>query len=342
MGVEEGTVPSVAQPPPSAPQEGTVARDLMDESDVFAWAGRIAMLSIGSLVVMIEAARECDKRPDFGTRDKCTSYEAWAVACSTISLALTLFLLVAWKLGMLRSPTFPVPHGELVTAVFFLCLWAAGAGTITTKEPFANEVGNGYLGTWLCFFISAGLAVQKTPQLQSAVSSMASAGTDLAMICCASAVLVLQSSVDCSESDNIVYDNKCSGKLAYALSVGVVSLVAALCGIFFRAHMPPVPFAVFLCLWWSAAWFVVTFFGPYEAIGNGYFSTSIAFIYSVKIVFTIFDLVKFIEKADLYGSSSASENAPRQPRANEASSLVPPPPSETPPVVAFGGGQTEC
>jgi hypothetical protein len=107
----------------------------------------------------------------------------------------------------------------------------------------------------------------------------------LAITAIASVGLLIQSSHDCSRSLDCT--NAFDGKLAYSVSVSVVSLLVCIVwfvGTKYRMYdFQPfmVPCTMFLSIWWLIAAWVLTFDAPYTFTGNGYFSTWAATVSSV-------------------------------------------------------------
>jgi hypothetical protein len=104
------------------------------------------------------------------------------------------------------------------------------------------------------------------------------------VITVASLALVVQASSDCDDINKRGGDcgSVASGHIAYAIAVGVVSLLMTLGWIYGLQNYPrlQVPFALFLSLWWSLAAGLLTFDEPYTYVGNAYFATWIAAIFS--------------------------------------------------------------
>lgn len=75
---------------------------------------------------------------------------------------------------------------------------------------------------------------------------------------------------------------KCDGTAALSLAVGGVSILLGMILRFFRQHMAPhqSKVAIVLVIIWGVTTAVVTFAGPFRAVGNGYFGCYAALIFS--------------------------------------------------------------
>mmetsp|Transcript_86420 Transcript_86420/g.176372 ORF Transcript_86420/g.176372 Transcript_86420/m.176372 type:complete len:146 (-) Transcript_86420:236-673(-) len=97
------------------------------------------MLLASSLVVLIAAAKFCDDT------NYCEDQAGWAVACSTISVFLTLVYVIA----AFFAQGFCDKAGPWL-AMFLAIWWFPGAFVITFDGPFTGTVNgsNGYFGSW--------------------------------------------------------------------------------------------------------------------------------------------------------------------------------------------------
>ena len=76
-------------------------------------------------------------------------YNAWAVACPTVSL----FIAIALLLLRLAGKDIAVNRAMQLIAPFLLFWGIGGTGCMTYKKPFVTT-GNGYYGTWACLIAS--------------------------------------------------------------------------------------------------------------------------------------------------------------------------------------------
>ena len=281
---------------------------------------KMALIALMSFVVMISSSKHCDDQ------NSCTKEAAWGVACSVISLVLSFALLAAWKLGRLEEPVLPIADkGNLVTSLFFLAWWSAGAGVLTFHKPFTVP-SNGYFATWAAFLASASMASALVPQVEGALTSLGQSGPDLTYVLFASIVLFFQGISDVSTNKgNDKWKSKGAMKAndsyyVAAIILGLVSALLAVAGIFLRNKIEGPIRAVYtgvLCTLWGTTWFIFTFFDPYVIIGNGYLATCAGFIFAMKILAQYLGLVAYVEA--YVGGDGASSRPPQA--TNPVSSL---------------------
>eukprot|EP00659_Diplonema_papillatum_P018028 gene18028-27766_t len=246
---------------------------------------KLGFIFLLSAVVLAESSRECHRSKD------CTGYRGWAVACSVLSLVFTGALVACYHLSVIPTPAIPVSNGNVITVAILTVWWAVGAGCMTFGDPFSTAAGNGYFCSWACFYVAGHMAAKLVPHAQAAINTVYSAGADVAMIFFASCVLLIQALTDCEES--------CDGKFVWAIICGGVSALACVIGMLLKDRVPSLYFAGALCLWWSVGWIIITFHGPYETVGNGYFSASAGFLFSLRMLLLALDVFKFLESAGL-------------------------------------------
>lgn len=262
----------------------------------------IVSLFCSSAVVMVAAARHCDAPdPDTTAGGACSSYEAYAVACGTVSAVASAALLAAKHYGRLEAVRLPA-------SVFLLLWWIAGAGVMTFERPFhtTGSLSNGYFASWTAALSAYLLALHSVPvvrwlrERQRGLmnlpndDALSHSATEVSVALAASVVLLVQASVDCSDAGD-----GCGAKLHWAIACSVVSVVAcavALLAAGYRARdlalrrvRLPITghaqiFAVMFLVWWTFGWGVLTFAGPYTTPHNGFFACWAGFGCAVKIL----------------------------------------------------------
>lgn len=251
----------------------------------------LAGLIIGSLMVLIKAAKSCDDGAD------CEDYLGWAVACSAISLAIGIAALF-----LLRCiPDFENNIAWFVIVIFTACLWVAGAGTMTFKKPYKNTLDNGYFGAWIALLSALGLLSSTFSTVFAEAKAKVSKTTEIMdwwfILFAGSTVAMIQSAIDCDEARD------CEDELAWALAASTISVVVCLVLIIVSCCIEDTTDvwkwgSLFLLIWWMCGTGVSTYKkGPYKSAGNGYFSMWIALMAAGKI----FGLAFFT------GSGSADE-----------------------------------
>lgn len=251
----------------------------------------LAGLFIGSLMVLIKAAKQCDDGMD------CEDYLGWAVACSTISIAICIALVVL----LMLMPEFKDNTVYFVIVIVTVCMWIAGTGTMTFKKPYKNTLDNGYFGAWIALLSAMGLLSITFSTVFLEAKKKVCSNLEVMdwwfILFAGSVVAMIQSSIDCDEapspdlaksSDKVFTD--CEDELAWAVAASAVSVVAALLLIILSCFMEEKSAiwkygGLFLLVWWMCGTGVSTFKdGPYKKAGNGYFSMWIALLSSAKIV----------------------------------------------------------
>lgn len=307
---------------PYPPAEKELAKEAVNDA-IDASPKPLAGLFIGSLMVMIKASKQCKDLPD---GQDCEDYLGWAVACSTISIAICIALFVL----LILMPEFKESIGYFVVVIFTALMWIAGTGTMTFKKPYKNTLDNGYFGAWIALLSAIGLLSVTFSTVFTEAKKKVSSNLEIMdwwfIFFAGSVVAMIQSSIDCDEaqgktmlaasSDKIFTD--CEDELAWAVAASAVSVVCALVLIILSCFMDDTTAiwkwgSLFLLVWWMCGTGVSTFKdGPYKKAGNGYFSMWVALLSAAKIFSLAFfttnddpvtDVVDAVKKSANKGSS---------------------------------------
>mmetsp|Transcript_15879 Transcript_15879/g.25904 ORF Transcript_15879/g.25904 Transcript_15879/m.25904 type:complete len:315 (-) Transcript_15879:170-1114(-) len=129
------------------------------------------------------------------------------------------------------------------------------------------------------------LKIVKSTALENAASEELSSGRMAVLLFIASAIVMIDASVECHNADN------CSDERAYAVAVGTVSTVVAFVFVYvklFKSELyqsTRLVWALSFFVWWSAGVAVLTFRGPFLATGNGYFATWLSWFSSARLLY---------------------------------------------------------
>jgi len=116
-------------------------------SKIPAQAGPLLMcLILASIVVLVQSSVRCSKN----YQGACTTVQAWAVACSVISIVFSVLCVVPLLTQFVKY-----------IALFLMCLWFCAVATFTyTYKDATSDLGlyassdNGFFGTWAAFFFA--------------------------------------------------------------------------------------------------------------------------------------------------------------------------------------------
>lgn len=249
-------------------------KPLPDErrAEFLAGGGWLVITLFGSIVTNIKADRICFGYEDYDIStgaDVCNGYGAYAIATSSVSIAVCVYALA--------TPKLKLPWGciEMRHAAAFLAVWwVIGCICFTFVSPFVI-VGNGYFGCWLSAFASVSLLCRYVPKLGAALT--ASVADDIGKLLAASLVNLVASLHFCFEAS-------CVDETAWALTCsGVSSLICAVV-ISAKEKVPVDKISVFLALWWTCGTGAMTFRAPFQFVGNGWFSAWFALLISCKLL----------------------------------------------------------
>lgn len=246
----------------------------------------LVIIFFASVFEMWAAATLCHRLND--GYSSCQDENAWAVAVGAISAIVCLVMGILFHF----APGIAGQANKFV-AVFLFLLWIAGAGVVTFDAPFTtacSEFANGYFSSWVCFVVSFYYMYVSVPEISSAASKAPpTAGPILCACLLASFVVMIQSSISCSQTWG-----GCTNVMAWAVACSVISIVACvLCLI--PQVAPYIKFiAAFLTLLWFVGVATLTYtyesrdaanLGIFSSSGNGFFGTWIAFFSAILLCY---------------------------------------------------------
>lgn len=205
--------------------------------------------------------------------------ESFGIAVGAISLSFSLMLLgfAKRKPGAFANWTLPKVKGDLsimqLYSLFMVVWWAAGAAVLTFFSPFTATC-NAYFAIWAAFVCSLLMLGGSFNRVANVFKSASRIREDanvksLVGLCLSSAVVVFS----CIEFVGLGI-----GEANFGLIAGIVSsLFAALMYYLVDRNKATPPIkkasgALFVLLWLIAC-VVLTFDGPFQGTGNGYFGT---------------------------------------------------------------------
>jgi len=271
---------AVPVPPPEAQRDdggtGNGGSGLQEEpvtpqkvrDAIFHNGGYAMLVLVASFVLMWAASTTCSDR------NFCKDKFGFAVAAGVISF------IVAFVFIFLE-------HKENLTAqmrlgiVIFLFIWwvlVAGITTFGSDAPFVIP-GNGYFAAWGGLLASLFMISNEVGRVRDTLDRFARLGQRFAILAVASLVVMFAGVAEC--------DNGCTGKQGYAVAVGAISFCIVLVRILLKEKVGESAqkvFVLFMIVWWGAGLIVLTFFGPFEAVGNGYFGTWACLLASILLL----------------------------------------------------------
>jgi len=249
----------------------------------------MTVCALGSLLVMFKSIDLCV--------DSCEDYTAWALACSVISVVVTVTYLMIKRF----CSDCGIEQHLKWFGLALLLWWIGGAGAMTFEAPY-TAAGNGYFGAWIALSAAWLMFIGSWPEVrepmenlmgQSAAGEKQSKGAFwFSILLFASAVVMVQTAVDCDDTGN------CEKERGWILACSVISLVMCIILLFIRDLVKDIWkwFTLGFTIWWVFGTGVATFEAPYAAgmaggggvAGNGYFGCWAALIASVILMMNAF------------------------------------------------------
>jgi len=220
----------------------------------------------------------------------------WAIACSCISLIVT----ILYVLGLRFTGGLMSVWAQFF-AIFFLIWWTVGVGIITFDRPYA-VASNGYLSSWVAWFMSFYFCIQTISAVGNAYSKAVGSDNErfaVGVIIIGSIIEVIAASVLCGKAP------ECKDKVAYSVAAGVVSFIVSILYLISGDVFPLMPMSIFMFFWWTISIGILTFGdeAPFFLVGNGYLSSWMCFIASLYLFHVG---VGLREKLGTFGSGIAS------------------------------------
>lgn len=276
VGVDVDAPYAEAEAPPPAPggnnnTTAAAAQELASHAKnakdaVFANGGYPAFVLLVSFVFMIQAAIVCGQ----GT---CTSLEGYAVAGGVISIMFSGIFLVLEKKEQLDGKV------RVGLAAFLFIWWAFLAGFTTYEDPFTTP-GNGYFAAWAGAILSLFMVMNEVGKVREAVDKFAQLGPKYAILIIGSLMVFFGGISACSSGS-------CGGREGYAVAVGIISFVVAVVRVAIESKLDATQsrfFAIFFIVWWAIAFSILTFWGPFNVAGNGYFGCVAGLVASILLI----------------------------------------------------------
>lgn len=281
---------------PEAP--GAQTEDDSEASFIHRMGGFVICILVGSAIELIAAL-------DFCVQFQCRSGNfAYAVAVGVVGV-----LAGGWYTIMERKGGVN-PKMAYFFSIFIFLWWGMGVGVLTFDGPFTT-LSNGYIGCWVAGFGACAMLHEEVEHVRQKAQNFRdrieldghTAACQTALLIC-SIVVTWEASEVCANQRGpsggggsgsggffpsggfgrrLQQDpgggggGGCSGENAYAVSVGVISLVLAIimhvpaAAAALKPHAKPV--GAFLGAWWVAGLAVLTFRAPFQQPGNGFFAT---------------------------------------------------------------------
>jgi len=257
----------------------------------------VFVILIASVVLIIDSSLMLDNCHYCGNESNIN----WAIACSCISLIISLIYVIG-----LRTGAGSVSVYTHYFAMFFLFWWTFGVGVLTFDSPY-TIASNGYLSCWTAWCMSFYFCIQTIESIGSvyweAVATERERFT-LGVIIVASLFEVIAGSVLCSKYD------ECKDEVAFSVAAGVISFIICVLYLISGDLFPLMHAAGILFIWWTISTGVLTFGtrAPFLLVGNGYISTWICFIASLYLCHLGFGLGEKLGAMSGAGDNQAADD----------------------------------
>jgi hypothetical protein len=262
----------------------------------------VPVIGIASLALVVQASSDCDdinkRGGDCGS--EASGHIAYAIAVGVVSLILTL----SWLYGLQTYPRLQMP-----VSLFLALWWSLAAGLLTFDEPY-TDCGNAYFATWIGTIFSNIFAYQSSVQYQSYASSlMSQLEHQPCFIILLASIVELACAADNCDNDN---GRNCKGEDQFAVWVGCLSIITCLVPVIAAFKLPnglsPDAFkiiAAVLFAIWIPGVYVLTFRNPFRDLGNAYFATWFAALFSVNFAHSIWFPNTYHEQKDPYADDQS-------------------------------------
>lgn len=247
---------------------------------------RMVILIFCSCVVLISSAVRLDQSKKVFQDGKAEAYGV-SVGCISFVSAVAYVWFAKYRPATFSNWSLPKVKGDLSLtqcyAIFLVLWWLPAAAVLTFFSPFLTT-SNGYFATWIAFATSILSLGAAFTSVASRFRSMSSIRQDVniksLMGLSLSSVVVFFASIEFVDS----------GEGKFGLIVGIIT--SALCALLTllvnRKRVGVKPKKVAACtllLLWLAAACVLTFDGPFNRTGNGYFGTLFATFCAVSFAY---------------------------------------------------------
>jgi len=227
----------------------------------------LALILISSIILLIATTSSP------GMPSMKYSYEKYAVSVSSISLILSFIALLMHKFA---GSLYDKMEKHLCMTMF---LWSfIGACFLTFRAPFTTT-SNGYFAAWATVYGCAMAMGMDTSTFQTNIRGLGAVMGNMA-----ASIVVLIACI--AEIDSRAGGSKPRNNAIYALSLACFSIVVTLTLMSMDRKgkeiggMANLGLMSFLAVCWLVAACLVTFAGPFETTGNGYFASWAGFITS--------------------------------------------------------------